>query len=1409
MALHLLRPARNRRLRRHRIATIASALTLSLVASAAQFAGPARADEDPPYDPALDRETAAWYVLEGPSSVARAAAEALLGTDEQVRQFVETGAAEAYAKDERAAAQALAGMDGPSTRAAALRALDGPADQLTAFVDGGFKAAWVADERLRAYRVLEAGGPNTKAAAQKALAGTDEDVSDFLARGRRTAEYADDRLAVTRMLAGAANNSGPVMDAAAQRALAGTPEEIREFLTSGQYVARARDQELASVRSLTQQAKDAGEVASRESLAAAEASGRAVNKAEEAKKAAQVAAAESRAAGGAASKASAAAGRAADAAEGAADAAQDAVSASNAAMRAARVAADAARKATTAASLTAQAASRAQSAAAAARTDAGKAAAARQAAQAARDAAAKARELGQVKAERDRALAQARAAADAARSASGNADAAARAAGEAGSQAGVSAEQAQRARNAAARASRNAAAAARAADRALSLANAAAKASDDAFRFAAQAAQHAENAAAAAEDAAAHAGDAARAAAESARHAAAAVEAANLAVTAANQAVELEALARQEDEKRLAQATEQGIQAAQDALAQEQAQAVAAGDKVAWNQQLRWDTAEEDRVDADTRRLLTEATAAGAPADVARDRGRRAALALLKTGGQWTKEAARQALSGTDTALLAWLSTGRRAAVGQDDRARLWNVVDTLPDGPERTAAKAALDGDDAAVEQFLRNRSYPGKTANDRRTVYQMLTGAGPNVTAAAQRALSGTAADLHEFLRTGQYTARTADERLEVYRVMEAGGPEVQAAAQVALAGPGSYLTYFLTTSRYQAAQRDAEQASHVSAVRALIVSAQQYAQKAVADGAEAQRVAAVARNAANEAAAYARQAADASNRAADYATQAAQSAVAAKNSADQAAQSAVTARNAANSAQSSANNAAKSAAVATGAARRAAADAAGAREAAKSARAAATAAGKDAALAQQAADEAVRIYDEKLKAYQNARRSTEPGSGSDGDGTALQETMTWGCLVTELTKECLKVYVSFGDALMRPAKCDSTANQDSAGCLMLNDVREFIEENPELLLDMLQFVLMACGLAPGAGEVCDGIDAGVSFGRGDWVGGTLSSLSTIPILGWGTSALNGWRKADKFRDSMRIFEELAQKCDNVSFNSFLPGTPVLLADGRRKPIERVRVGDRVLAGDAEARRTAGKAVTATIAGAGVKRLVDITVDTDGDDGSATATVTATDHHPFWVPADRDWVDARNLEPGMSLQDAGGDRVEIERVRHRTRQARVYNLTVADLHTYFVLAGAVSLLVHNCGKVDLDHGVRGAHPKDHIGKTDEEIKNRARTDPRAPEASTLNAATAQATIDRVVAENRTAIDNWARTAQVSAERRFQYRFTDPVGRVADNQGNVADGYRVELVLKKIGAKSGTGHKGSWVLYTLKVYKN
>jgi hypothetical protein len=72
----------------------------------------------------------------------------------------------------------------------------------------------------------------------------------------------------------------------------------------------------------------------------------------------------------------------------------------------------------------------------------------------------------------------------------------------------------------------------------------------------------------------------------------------------------------------------------------------------------------------------------------------------------------------------------------------------------------------------------------------------------------------------------------------------------------------------------------------------------------------------------------------------------------------------------------------------------------------------------------------------------------------------------------------------------------------------------------------------------------------------------------------------------------------------NSFVPGTPVLLADGTYKPIEQVSVGDRVLATDPVTGLTQARPVINLIPGQGLKELVRITVDTDGNQGDATGT-------------------------------------------------------------------------------------------------------------------------------------------------------------------------------------------------------------
>ncbi|MEV6654242.1 ricin-type beta-trefoil lectin domain protein [Streptomyces sp. NPDC051219] len=164
----------------------------------------------------------------------------------------------------------------------------------------------------------------------------------------------------------------------------------------------------------------------------------------------------------------------------------------------------------------------------------------------------------------------------------------------------------------------------------------------------------------------------------------------------------------------------------------------------------------------------------------------------------------------------------------------------------------------------------------------------------------------------------------------------------------------------------------------------------------------------------------------------------------------------------------------------------------------------------------------------------------------------------------------------------------------------------------------------------------------------------------------------------------------------NSFTPGTKVLMADGSTKPIEKVKPGDKVKATDPKTGETRVETVTAAIKGDGVKHLVKVAIDTDGERGSKTAEVTATDGHPFWVPELSEWIDATDLQSGQWLRTSAGTLVQITAIERWTNQrATVHNLTVANLHTYYVLAGTTSVLVHNCGWSELaDYRAREGMP-------------------------------------------------------------------------------------------------------------------
>lgn len=141
------------------------------------------------------------------------------------------------------------------------------------------------------------------------------------------------------------------------------------------------------------------------------------------------------------------------------------------------------------------------------------------------------------------------------------------------------------------------------------------------------------------------------------------------------------------------------------------------------------------------------------------------------------------------------------------------------------------------------------------------------------------------------------------------------------------------------------------------------------------------------------------------------------------------------------------------------------------------------------------------------------------------------------------------------------------------------------------------------------------------------------------------------------------------------FLAGTDVLMADGSTKDIEDVKVGDKVRATDPETGKSRSRKVTRLIRTNGDKFFNKISIATkDGID-----SITATDEHPFWSPSEHAWVEAGSLAPGMTLLTDDGSTVIVTANKAFTRHARTYNLTVDDLHTYYVLAGSTPVLVHN----------------------------------------------------------------------------------------------------------------------------------
>jgi hypothetical protein len=174
---------------------------------------------------------------------------------------------------------------------------------------------------------------------------------------------------------------------------------------------------------------------------------------------------------------------------------------------------------------------------------------------------------------------------------------------------------------------------------------------------------------------------------------------------------------------------------------------------------------------------------------------------------------------------------------------------------------------------------------------------------------------------------------------------------------------------------------------------------------------------------------------------------------------------------------------------------------------------------------------------------------------------------------------------------------------------------------------------------------------------------------ITGWFASAVKAGKYAKKGMDAVQSGQNAATASRTASkMCSFSGRTKVVMADGSRKAISKVAVGDKAEARDPQTGERTGKAVLALFVH--TDRLVELRV---GDE-----TITTTADHPFWNAEAGEYQRADELDRGDRVLGTDGRLLKVHGLRAGSvRAGTAYNLEVADIHTYQV--GGAGVLVHN----------------------------------------------------------------------------------------------------------------------------------
>jgi RHS repeat-associated protein len=233
----------------------------------------------------------------------------------------------------------------------------------------------------------------------------------------------------------------------------------------------------------------------------------------------------------------------------------------------------------------------------------------------------------------------------------------------------------------------------------------------------------------------------------------------------------------------------------------------------------------------------------------------------------------------------------------------------------------------------------------------------------------------------------------------------------------------------------------------------------------------------------------------------------------------------------------------------------------------------------------------------------------------------------------------------------------------------------------LEAASFILEISGALDGTG-----VYRGSSYNLGYNSSTLVTSLKLLTGVGALDKALSVGAKMFG-KDLLPLLKGAIKVC------CFVAGTPIHTDKGL-VPIEKIKVGDKVLSYNEKTKQFEYKQVAHTFIGT-KENLVHIKI-------KGEKRLTTTTEHPFYVKKthkardslsngdddeEGEWVEAGELEVGDKVLRSNGKWTRITRIEYEQKQITVYNFEVEGNHSYFV--GDVGVLSHNCEGVKIALGI------------------------------------------------------------------------------------------------------------------------